>query len=197
MRTSIMLTSARRKMLKSITALFVALAGVTTVAQANLIPLGPLIDFLPGEDPHNPADEAAALNRQFHSGPLIYLGRIVFRSNGVSFDFIPGAIRDPSQLSFRTSDGLGFFSWDLTGTGFQARFLIDNPYSFDFEEFYAAGVTPDEFLNSRGEFIFGSGTRITLFGNPITTPDWGSTALLLSTALLILGIGRGFVVKGS
>lgn len=112
-------------------------------------------------------------------------------SNG-TVTFIPGAMRDESALTLTMRDGVNYLSWNFANTGFGASFVSDQGFSFDFETpIYVERVTPDEFLKSFGAFPFGSGgNRITVFGKPTSAPEGGSTALLLITAVVILGGAR-------
>ncbi len=178
------------KRLTLIGALILALAGFTSLAQAHLIDAGAL--FLPpGSELEDPAARAVALESQFHTGPLTFLGRYVHDRTG-AVTFVPGAISDPSQLSFTPTGRLtGLLSWDLSATGFQTTFVVTLFFGNDFAFNEAFRVTRDEFLNSLGpQPIFG--TPIDFFGKPSGVFDGGSTALLLASAVAGLGLMRRF-----
>jgi hypothetical protein len=184
--------SFKLKTLKLIAIITVALAGFGSPAKAHLIDARPLTSFFPGEDLSDPVAEAAALDRQFDTGPLTFLGRYLHDPTTGAVTFVPGAISNPSQLNF-TPTGLftGLLSWNLTGTGFQNRFVVTLVSGDDFAFDVAARVTRDEFVNSRGPQPFG-GTPSDFFGSSSNVPEAASTGLLLASTLAGLEVMRRF-----
>ncbi len=173
-----------------VAAVTIAVAGFTSSLKANLQDVGALI-LPPGTDLLDPAARAAGLDSQFDTGPLTLLGRYVIDRTG-AVTFVPGAITDPSQLSFTLTDRFtGLLSWDFTGTGFRGAFVVTLLFGNDFAFDEAFRVTPDQFVNSRGpQLIFG--TPIDFFGSPTSVSDAGDTALLLGTAVAGLALTRCF-----
>ncbi|MBA3385038.1 MAG: hypothetical protein H0T95_00165 [Chthoniobacterales bacterium] len=175
------------KRLKFFAAIAVVLAGSTSAVKAHLVDAGGLFSP-PGSQLLDPAVRAAALESQFHTGPLTFLGRYVHDRTG-AVTFVPGAISDPSKLSFTHTEFLtGLLSWDLAGTGFQNKWGVTLFSGDDYAFNEAYRVTRDEFLNSLGpQLMFG--TPIDIFGTASGVPEAGSTALLLG----ITGVGFGLL----
>lgn len=171
---------------KLIGALSFAFAALAVPAKADLVFAGGLFNSFPGDI----VDRAVALESQFHTGPLTFLGRYVHDPTTGAVTFVPGAISDPLQLSYiPVTPGGGLVSWDFAGTGFQNRFAVTLFFGDDFAFDVAFRVARDEFINSFGSQPL-PGSPVDFFGTPSSVPDAGSTALLLATAMAGVGLIR-------
>ncbi len=180
------------KYMKSLVAaavIVIVTTGFAICAEANLVDAGIIS---PNSD--DPAGLAAALQIQYHTGALMFLGGYVNDFSTGEYVFVPGAITSSSQISYLP--GSANVSWDLAGTNFRNRFVVAQFFGDDFAFDEAYRVTPDEFGNSfgpqpSGQAIGGpSTTFIYFFGMRANVPETGGTWLLLASGLASLQLLR-------